>query len=417
MKVHLLTIGDELLIGQVVDSNSAWMAQRLNEIGAEVLEITSVGDDPEHIRRTLERLFPSEADAILATGGLGPTKDDKTKQAFADFFGVGFVFHQETWERLCRLFERFGRQPTDAHRQQCLMPQNAEILSNDFGTAPAMWFEERGKVLVSLPGVPHEMKQLMEAEVLPRLRARFPGKVILHRTILTVGEGESRIAQRLSAIEEGLPPALKLAYLPGLGQVRLRLSATGEDESQLRTLLEEHAAAIERALPGIVFGYEDTTLEEAIGNLLRERRLTLATAESCTGGYLAHRITTVSGSSDYFTGSVVAYSNAVKQKVLGVRESTLRRYGAVSEATVREMVQGVRKALGADAAIATSGIAGPTGGTPEKPVGTIWIAAGCGEELHTRKLQLGTDRLLNIQLTGVFALDLLRKILLQTPPA
>lgn len=412
MNVHIITVGDEILIGQIVDTNSAWMAQQLNLIGARVISIHSVSDELAEIEKALDTGLKN-ADVILITGGLGPTKDDITKKALANFFSVEMVFHQPTYDRILRLFERWGRPSTISHREQCYMPANATILYNKMGTAPGMWFEYQGKVAVSMPGVPYEMKYLMEKEVLPSLASHFPGKPIAHRTILTVGEGEARIAARLARFEEGLSQNIKLAYLPGLGQVRLRLSATGDDAGAMQKALNTKAKELEELLAPFVFGYEGDTLETVVGKMLTQRAKTICTAESCTGGYLAHKITSVSGASTYFMGSIVAYSNAVKRKQLKVRQATLEKHGAVSEQTVVEMVKEALELFETDVAIAVSGIAGPSGGTAEKPVGTIWLAVGNGGVTKTLKLQIGKDRLKNIQYSTVRALDMLRCFLLE----
>ncbi len=412
MKAHLITVGDEILIGQIVDTNSAWMARQLNLAGASVAGISSVGDELPAIEAAMRAAFAS-ADVVLMTGGLGPTKDDITKKAIANFFGVEMVFHSGTYERILRIFGRLGRPATEAHRQQAFMPENADLLYNKMGSAPGMWFEWKGKVLVSMPGVPYEMKYLMEHQVLPRLKDHFPGRPIAHRTILTVGEGESRIAERIAAFEDGLPPGLKLAYLPGLGQVRLRLTGTGDDESLLRRTLDGKCEELAALLSDVVFGRENQKLEEVIGQMLREHQLRLATAESCTGGYLAHRITSIPGSSDYFTGSVIAYANEVKEKLLGVRSETLEAHGAVSRETVIEMVEGTLRLLGTDLAVAISGIAGPGGGTPEKPVGTIWMAIGNQHAIAVKKIQAGRDRLKNIEYSTIHALNMVRLFVLE----
>ena len=412
MKVHLLTIGDELLIGQIVDTNSAWMARELNGIGAQVTGKETVPDDVGEIVAALQR-GTARADVVLVTGGLGPTKDDVTKKGLAAFYEVGFVFSQETFDHIARFMSFLGREANDAHRDQCFMPQNAELLRNRMGTAPGMWFDERGKVVVSMPGVPFEMEYLMEVEVLPRLQKRFPASPIFHQTLLTAGEGESRIAERLRELEDNLPNEVKLAYLPSLGQVKLRLTARGENEDHLRRLLDQEAQKIRNLLPDLIFGRGEQTLEQVVGALLRERNWMLATAESCTGGYLAHLITTIAGSSEYYKGSVIAYSNDLKTSLLGVNPETLDSAGAVSEETVREMVAGALERLGVDVAVAVSGIAGPGGGTPDKPVGTIWIAVGSRQRIRALHLQLGKDRLKNIQFTAVAALNFLRKFLLE----
>lgn len=411
MKIHIITIGDEILIGQIVDTNSAWMAGELNLIGARVGYIHSISDDGDAIRETLDRAL-EDADAVLLTGGLGPTKDDLTKKALADYFGVELVFHEPTLVWIQALFERIGRpMKAEALHDQCLMPANAVILPNKMGTAPGMWFERQGKVIVSMPGVPSEMKYLMGQEVLPKLKAHFGGKPIQHRTILTVGEGETIIAARIAAIEDQLPPHVKLAYLPAVGQVRLRLTGIADDAAALEQILDEQAAAIADCLSDIVYGSGDTTLEKVIGQMLLAKGLTICAAESCTGGHFSHSITAIPGASAYFKGAVVAYDNAVKQSVLGVRAETLERYGAVSEQTVLEMAKGARELLKTDMAISISGIAGPDGGTPEKPVGTIWMAIADKDTVTAQKIVRGKDRLSNIQYATVQALNMVRKLL------
>ena len=408
MTIHILTIGDELLIGQVIDTNSAKMAQMLQTIGGQVTGRTTVGDDWQAMLDAL-RMATQKADVVLVTGGLGPTKDDVTKKVLADFYGVGFVFHQETNEWIEKIYQRFGRPVPDSIRDQCLMPQNAVILRNKRGTAPGMWFDENDKVLVSMPGVPHEMEFIMEDGVLPKLQGRFPSDPLAHRTLLTVGEGESRISEMIQDLEENLPPFIKLAYLPGISRVRLRLTASHKDEGYMIKVLDAKFNELKNLLPShLIVADEDISLEEALGKLLTKKGLTLSTAESCTGGYVAHLITSVSGSSAYYMGSILSYSNEIKMAQLGVKEETLKEHGAVSEQTVTEMVAGAVKLLKTDISVATSGIAGPTGGTPDKPVGTIWIAVGNGEMVKTFKLNLGNDRERNIQYTAIRALNMVR---------
>ncbi|MCB0548525.1 MAG: competence/damage-inducible protein A [Phaeodactylibacter sp.] len=416
MKVHLITVGDEILIGQITDTNSSWMARQLNLAGARISGITSVGDHEEDIEHVLDEAL-RQADAVLMTGGLGPTKDDITKKTLAKFFGVELEFHQPTYDRILRFFERLGRTTTPAHRQQCYMPANATLLLNKMGTAPGMWFEQNGKVIVSMPGVPYEMEYLMEHEVIPRMKRFFPGLPIAHRTILTAGEGESRIAERLEQVEDELPPHIKLAYLPNLGQVRLRLSGSLPEEQALNQELDFYAQKITEKLDSLVFGFETDRLEAAVGRLLQEQGKMLVTAESCTGGYLAHLITSIPGSSNYFKGSIIAYSNEVKMNQLKVSPQTLETYGAVSEQTVAEMVKGAVQLLEADVAVAVSGIAGPGGGSPEKPVGTIWIAVGNAERVATQRVYAGKDRLKNIEYSAVHALNFVRHFLLQEQEA
>lgn len=411
MKVHIITIGDEILIGQIIDSNSAWMAQQLNLIGANIERITSISDTNDAIKNAMKTASET-ADIVLMTGGLGPTKDDITKKSMAEYFGAKMIFDEPTWERIEGLFQKWGRSTTLAHREQCFMPDNALILKNKMGTAPGMWFEFDNTVFVSMPGVPYEMKYLMEFEVLPKLKTTFKSKPIAHRTILTVGEGESRIAARVESVESNLPDYIKLAFLPNLGNVRLRLSGMYDDEAFLNQELDKYAAEIESLIPELIYGYDRDNLESAIGRMLIERNLTIATAESCTGGFVAHKLTSIAGSSAYYMGSVVAYDNQVKINQLSVQESTLKTHGAVSEATVIEMVKGAVKLLGTDIAVATSGIAGPGGGTEEKPVGTIWIAVGNAERVQTKLIKAGKSRIKNIEYASVYALSEVRQFLL-----
>lgn len=407
MQVHIITIGDEILIGQIVDTNSAWMGQQLNLIGAQISEIRSVGDERKDILTALDHSVKT-ADVVLITGGLGPTKDDITKKVLADFFATDMVFHQPTYDFIADFFKRWDREPTEAHRQQCYMPAAADLLVNKKGSAPGMWFEKEETVIVSMPGVPYEMKYLMEYEVLPRLRQRFPARPIEHRTILTIGEGESRIAEQIEPFLATMPTNIKIAYLPNFGGVRLRLTGTGTNLAVLNQQLDEQRDKLTTLLGRYVFGQEKDLLEAVIGRQLIKAGKTIATAESCTGGYLAHRITSVAGSSAYFQGSVIAYSNEVKMQQLKVQATTLKAHGAVSEATVQEMVAGTLQLFGTDLAIATSGIAGPDGGTPDKPVGTIWIAIGDKNQTKTLKLSLSHDRAQNIERTALVALNLIR---------
>lgn len=417
MNAYLLTIGDEILIGQIIDTNSAWMSRQLNLQGIRVYGKSSVGDSRDAIIEGLE-LAARHADVIIMTGGLGPTKDDITKKTLADYFGSGMSFHQETYDRIAAYFTKIGRKLPPSMVDQATVPDQAVLLINKVGSAQGMWFEQGGKVFISLPGVPFEMEYLMTQEVLPRLKTRFPGKPIAHRTLLTAGEGESNIARRLEGFEETLPPNIKLAYLPNLGQVRLRLTGTWDDAlipdatAQLDALLDAKAAELHALLPDLVFGFGEDSLEKVFGRLLLERRLKFGTAESCTGGYIAHLITSVPGASNYFPGSIVSYSNEIKIRQLGVRPGTLDQFGAVSEETVREMVSGALEALKVDVALAVSGIAGPDGGTPDKPVGTVWMAVGDRSRAIAEKHIFGRDRVKNIQLSGVYALNLARKFLL-----
>lgn len=412
MQALLLTIGDEILLGQTIDTNSTWLGQELNAIGIQVARRITVSDGLEDIQDAL-RYGWTHMDLVVMTGGLGPTKDDITKKAIASFFQVDLVFHHETYERILRIFERIGRPATEAHREQCFMPANAQLLPNGMGTAPGMWFEEKGHILISLPGVPYEMKSIMQDAGLPRLTSQ-PGLIpIIHRTLLTAGKGESELAARLDSIESSLPDYIKLAYLPALGQVRLRLSAYGGQAVLRQQEVDHFADLIYQELGTAIYAEGDTTLEATVGRLLQERGLTLATAESCTGGAIASQITSVPGSSSYYLGSVVAYHNALKTRQLGVPSEVLNQFGAVSEPVVQHMVRGVIQTFHADVAISASGIAGPSGGSPEKPVGMIWVAVGNGKDIRTRELRLGKDRGKNIEMTAVLALNELRLWLLE----
>lgn len=419
MKAYLLTIGDEILIGQIVDTNSAWMSRQFNLHGIRVCGKSSVSDAREAIVEGLE-WAARQADVVIMTGGLGPTKDDITKKTLAEYFGSTLSFRQEVYDRTAAYFTKIGRKIPDSMMDQATLPDLATVLPNKVGTAQGMWFERNDKVFISLPGVPFEMEYLIANEVLPRLLLRFPGRPIAHRTLLTAGEGESAIARRLEAFEDGLPSHIKLAYLPSLGQVRLRLTGAWEGplvpdaEARLKAEVEAKAVELHALLPDLVYGFNEDSLEKVLGRLLLERGLQFGTAESCTGGYIAHLITSVPGASNYFPGTIVSYSYEMKSKLLGVSPVLLEQHGAVSEEAVCAMVRGALDALGVDVALAVSGIAGPDGGTPDKPVGTVWMAVGNRERVMTQKHVFGRDRLKNIQLTGVYGLNLVRQFLLAT---
>lgn len=408
MKAGLITVGDEILIGQIVDTNSSWMASHLAEIGVGVVAKLSVGDTLTDITQGLDMMY-EKSDIILMTGGLGPTKDDVTKKALADYFESEMVFSQETFDRITAIFEKRGIKMTEAHREQCYLPAKALIIENKMGTAPGMWIEKDGKYLCSMPGVPHEMKYIMTYGVLPRLTS-MSTSIYRKKTIRTSGIGESAIAEMIEpALEE---QDVNIAYLPSIGQVRLRLSKMGNDAALVESIVDKAVESISTIIRPHIFGFDDDTLEQHVGQMLLEKRLTLATAESCTGGYLAHMITSVAGSSGYYQGSVIAYSNEIKSSVLGVSQMTLDQQGAVSEQTVREMVQGVLDLIKTDIAISVSGIAGPGGGSDEKPVGTVWIAVGDRERIVTKRFLFTKDRIINIKYTAVYALDMLRKFLI-----
>ena len=409
MKAYILTVGDEILIGQVTDTNATYMADALNAEGYTVVEHLSVADTAAGIRDGLDRALAA-ADVVLMTGGLGPTKDDITKKVLADYVGTELTFHQATWDRLVKIYARFGRQASEQHRVQSHLPATATVLTNERGTAPGMWLEHNGKIIVSMPGVPYEMRYLVDKEVIPRLEA---GHYDLDRqrslTILTAGAGESTIAEAIAAVEDDLPDHMSLAYLPNLGTVRLRLTTRGTDERRMESELADYRQRIEAIVGHLVYGYGKEDLALAVQRRMQEHDLTLATAESCTGGAIAAAVVRHPGSSGHFRGGVVAYSNALKQLLLGVEATTLTEHGAVSEATVRAMAEGARRRLVADYAIACSGIAGPGGGTDAKPVGTIWVAVAGPEGTHAKLLRAGKDRTRNITYTVHQALDYLRR--------
>jgi len=407
--VSIITIGDELLIGQVVDTNSAWMAQQLNKAGVWVHHRIAVGDVKEDIWQALDE-EGKRSDVILITGGLGPTADDITKPLLCEYFGGKMVWHQPTLDHINYLFEVVFKRPgpmLQRNLNQALVPDVCTVLSNVNGSAPGMLFEKEGKIYISMPGVPHEMKGIMHDHVLPLLKERYSLPYIAHRTVITFGIGESMIAERIQSWEEALPPFIKLAYLPNYGLVRLRLTANGEKE-QVDAALEAAFTTLKKLVKPEMVVDEDVTMQQVVGRLLKQQGKTISTAESCTGGYIAHLITSIPGSSAYFQGSVVSYDNSIKQSVLGVKEATIATVGAVSEEVVKEMVKGVLGVMKTDYAIAVSGIMGPDGGTDDKPVGTVWIAVGNNLNIEAKKLHFRFDRLRNIELTAMNALNILR---------
>ena len=392
MNVEIIVIGDELLIGQVTDTNSGWIARELNHIGWEVTEITTVRDRSREITDALNSSF-GRVDVVLMTGGLGPTKDDITKQTLCDYFGGKLVFDESVFANVEAIFRRRKLTMNDSTRNQAYVPNMCTVIQNPVGTAPVMWFERNGKVLVSMPGVPTEMKTVMKEVVISRLREYFQDhSSILHRTCLVKDFTESRLSETLSDFEAQLPACIKLAYLPTPGVIRLRLTARGDEESYLQKIIDDEFFKLRTILGSHLFCGSDTTLAGALGSILAERGETLATAESCTGGNIAHEITRIAGSSVYFKGSVVAYSNEVKTRVLNVSSEILSGFGAVSRETVLQMVSGVQRVLSSDCAIATSGIAGPGGGSVEKPVGTVWIAVRYGERSEVECFCFEGDR-------------------------
>jgi len=411
MNSALITIGDEILIGQVIDTNVVWISKALNSLGVTVGEMVTVSDEPGQIRATLDR-YLGIYDLVIMTGGLGPTKDDLTKQTLADYFHSPMKEVKEVRERIESYFKKMGRTLIESNLRQAEVPEACIPLRNNHGTAPGMWFEQNGSILVSLPGVPYEMKGLMEDEVLPRIRERVVVPKVVHRTIMTQGVPESYLAELLKEWESALPDCVKLAYLPRPGIVRLRLSVSGSCAAQSREMLEDLEGKLLKIIPQHVFGYDDMQLEESLGLLLKEKGVRVATAESCTGGNIARLLTSVPGSSAYFQGSVVAYQNEVKSGVLGIEEALINSHGAVSEEVVLAMATGVRKKLNAQASIAVSGIAGPDGGTEEKPVGTTWIAVSYADKTHAHKFNFWGTRDRVIDQASNSAMQLLRRLIL-----
>jgi nicotinamide-nucleotide amidase len=405
---ELLTIGDEILFGQIIDTNAQWMSVELTKAGIKVLRKTSVGDVESEILTAFAEA-ENRVDIVLITGGLGPTSDDLTKPCLAKYFDCELRIHEEALLEVTEFFRSRGRELTEVNRMQAALPVCCEKITNVLGTAPGMWFNRNGKVFVSMPGVPHEMKTMMSNLIIPRLCQTFKTPVIHHTIIRTIGIGESILAEKIRDWEASLPPHIRLAYLPSLGQVKLRLTAVGE---YLDPLVNESNAIAQRlsiVIGDYIFGFGDDDIEVVLGRTLKERKLTMACAESCTGGYVAHLVTSVPGSSAYFLGGIVAYDNLIKTNLLEVKGETILSQGAVSEDTVTEMALNVRKKFNTDIGVATSGVAGPIGGTPEKPVGTVWIAYADEKKVVTRKLQLSKDRVINIKLSSYAVLNLIRQ--------
>lgn len=410
---EVLTVGDEILFGQITDTNSQWISAELSSLGIRTKRKTSVGDQEAEITAGIHEAL-SRANVVIMTGGLGPTKDDITKKTIATYFGVDMVENEDVLKDVTHFFESRNRELTPINKAQALLPANAKAIRNSCGTAPGMWFETTdGKVLISMPGVPYEMKTMMQKDILPALKTFFNTPIIFHKMIKLVGIGESFLADKIADWEDALPENVKLAYLPSVGTLRLRLTGYGTD---LQTVKQNVQTQFEKVLPLIsnyIYGFEDDTLPSVVGALLKQKNLTIGTAESCTGGYLSHLITSISGSSAYYQGSIISYSNDVKINQLSVSPNTLTQYGAVSEQVVIEMAEGLRTKLGVDIAVSVSGIAGPDGGTPEKPVGTVWLALADAQGTITHKLTLGNHRENNIQLSAIGALNLVRKRLLE----
>ena len=426
MTAHIINIGDELLIGQVVNTNASWMAEELNKRNIKVTNISVISDGADDIRTQLDRSL-SEADVVLITGGLGPTKDDITKTVLCNYFGDTLVRHQPTYDNVKKFFDRRGLPFTEINQAQALVPSKCKVILNEVGTAPCMVFTipqatfkqpspkktdtSAEKIVISMPGVPFEMKWLMQNSVLPLLEERLGSQAIVHKTILTFGIGESFLADKIADWEDALPVHIKLAYLPEAGKVRLRLSAYGADKEQLEQEVAERVEMLKLIIDDNIYGYDDETISSVIGKLLNQKGATVATAESCTGGLIGNMITEVSGSSAYYKGGIVAYSNELKERLLGVHHETLEQYGAVSEETAIEMAKGCLDATDADYAIATTGISGPTGATEEKPLGLVYVAIASREEVVCNRYVFTTTRQQHQQRTANQALfDLYKQL-------
>ena len=409
----IITIGDELLIGQVIDTNSAWIAQQLNKSGISVIRRVAVGDKWDEIWKALEE-ESTHADLILITGGLGPTADDITKPLLCKYFDGKMIVNTETLENVTYLFEKVFKRPiTERNKKQAEVPDTCKVLINKRGTAPGMWFEKNGKVFVSMPGVPHEMKGIMEENVIPLLPEKFNLLSIAHRKLVTFGIGESMLADLIQDFENTLPAHIKLAYLPNYGIVRLRLSSMGVKKEEINSEIDALFIELQQLVNDYLVINEDIPMEKIVTNLLLQNNKTLGTAESCTGGYIAHLITSIPGVSKIFKGSIIAYSNEIKEQQLNVQQETLLNNGAVSEEVVIEMAMGLLHQLNTDYTIAVSGIRGPDGGSAEKPVGTVWVAVGSHASIITKQFHFRFDRQKNIQLTAMNALNLLRELLVK----
>jgi len=408
MKAQIITIGDELLIGQTVDTNSAWMGEELSKIGFDISRKTSIHDKREDILEILQAVS-GKADVVLITGGLGPTSDDITKQVLCEFFNTRLVLNDDVLIMIEEMMKRRGFPMNENNRRQAELPEACTILQNKAGTASGMLFEKEGTIFISMPGVPVEMKYLMNRHVLPELKKRFSTQTIIHRNIMTYGVPEAMLAEKLTAFEASLPPQIKLAYLPSYGIIKLRLTGTGKNPESVEYTIEEQVKKLYEIIPDLIFGENEEMFETVIGRLLKERKQTISTAESCTGGRIAQMITSVAGSSAYLRGSVVAYDNEIKKNILGVPDHLIDKYGAVSREVVEKMAEGARKLMKTDYSLATSGIAGPDGGTESKPVGTLWISVSSANGTVSEKYVYSGDRNTNITRFSNAALNLLRK--------
>ena len=414
MKATIVTIGDEILIGQIVDTNSGFIAKSLDRIGVETNEMISISDDKKHILDTFTRL-QNNVDIVIVTGGLGPTKDDVTKKTFCDYFEDELVVDQKVLTHVTQIIEDFYKRPINQmNKDQALVPSKCTVLHNQVGTAPGMWMKKGNTVFVSLPGVPYEMKYLVENEIIPKVVREYKRPYIIHRTILTYGQGESLVAERIETWEDNLPEFIKLAYLPAFGSVRLRLSARGTDKKMLENALDENIKALDVIIHDIIVGFdEEETIEFVVGKMLAKQKKTLSTAESCTGGKIAEVLTSVSGSSKYFKGSVVSYATEVKIDVLGISESLIREYSVVSREVVSAMALSVKKIMKTDYAIATTGNAGPSKGDSNAEIGTVFIALATPNEIIVEEFNFGQPREKVIDRATNKSMEILRKEILK----
>ena len=414
MKAAIVTIGDEILIGQIVDTNSGYMAKALDKIGIEITEMLSISDDKKHILDTFANL-QNKVDLVLITGGLGPTKDDITKKTFCEYFEDELVVNSEVLQHVTQIIEGFYKRPiSQMNRDQALVPSKCTVLTNANGTAPGMWMKKENTVFISLPGVPYEMKDIVDNVIVPKIIKEYKRPFIIHQTVLTYGQGESMVAERIENWENNLPNFIKLAYLPSPGRVRLRLSARGTDENLLKNALAEQIKQLTVIIGDIIVGYDDSdTIEVVLGRILTKQNKTLATAESCTGGKIAQRITAIPGASVYFKGSIVCYNESVKTDVLQVSKETIAKHSVVSEEVAREMVCNIQKLMKVDYAIAVTGNAGPTKDATNEDVGTVFIALATPETIFVEKFNFGQPREKVIDRTVNKSFELLMKEILK----
>lgn len=414
MKATIVTIGDEILIGQIIDTNSGFIAKSLDRIGIEVHEMISISDDKQHILNTFETL-QNKVDLVIITGGLGPTKDDITKHTFCEYFEDNLVVNESVLDHVTQMIEGFYKRPiTQLNKDQALVPSKCVVLHNQMGTAPGMWMKKENTVFISLPGVPYEMKHLVENVVIPKLVKEYERPYIIHKTILTYGEGESKLAERIESWENNLPQFIKLAYLPNPGRVRLRLSARGTDKATLEKAIDENVTSLTEIIGDVIVGFDDDeTIEVVVGRLLKQHQKTIATAESCTGGKIAEVLTSVAGASHYFKGSIVSYATEVKINLLNIEETVINKYSVVSAEVVKEMALNVKKIMKTDYAIATTGNAGPSKGDSKAEIGTVFIALATPQDVVIQEFNFGQPRDKVIDRAVNKSLEMLQKEILK----